>query len=142
MSRTTDEVSLVLYNNINASKATYEEEPPQQFAVGEEIECASRGTSLEPSGHIDPELHPIRRWSGQWVEEEHEQDTGVDANVEVSHSPDAADVGAVVGTDGFVLRREGLKIPTVSKSAYESRSERPYDIPVRSRVGLSETLFR
>jgi hypothetical protein len=92
-------------------KATYKEEPPQQFAVGEEIECAGWSTSFEPPGHVDPELHPICRWPGEWVEEEHEQDTCVDADVEVSHSPDAANIGAVVGADRFVLRRERLKIP-------------------------------
>jgi len=59
-------------------------------------------------------LHPIRRWSCEWIEKEHEQDTGVDADVEVSHSTNAANVGAVVGTDGFVLRRESLEIPTAA----------------------------
>lgn len=104
---------------------THEEEPPQQFAIGEEVEGTSRGTSFEPPGHIDPELHPIRRRSGEWVEEEHEQDTGVDADVEVSHSPNAANVGAVVGTDGFMLWREGLEIPTAAKSVHgRSKSRR------------------
>lgn len=69
-------------------------------------------------------MHPICRRSSEWIKEEHEQDTSVDADVEVSHSPDAANVGAVVGTDGFVLRREGLKIPTVAKSVHvELRSK-------------------
>ena len=63
-------------------------------------------------------MHPIRGWPGEWVEEEHEQDTGVDADVEVSHRPDSTNVGAVVGTDRFVLWREGLEIPVVAVSVY------------------------
>lgn len=44
-----------------------EEEPPDQFKIGEKIESASRRESLQVSRHVNPALHPEWSWSCQWI---------------------------------------------------------------------------
>lgn len=88
-------------------------EPPDQFRVREEIKGSRGALGLDKLGHVDPELHPVRRGTGEGVDEEHEEDAGVDANVEVADCADCVYVGAVVCADGSVLWREGLEVPFV-----------------------------
>lgn len=62
---------------------------------------------FEETGHVDPFLHPEGRGAGEGVDEEHEEDSGVDSYVPVSDGADGVDVGAVVGADGGVARGWG-----------------------------------
>lgn len=87
------------------------DEPPHQLEVGEEVKGASRAGALEQARHVDPAAHPKGAGPGERVDEEHEQDARVDANVPVADGANGRDVGAVDGGHGRVRRREGLEIP-------------------------------
>ncbi len=56
---------------------------------------------FEEGGHVDPFLHPIFAGAREGVDEEHEQEAGVDADVIVSDGADGVDVlkGLVQGLD-------------------------------------------
>ena len=71
-------------------------EPIRQFRVGEEIEGSCGCHGFQPLGHVDPALHPVFVGAGERIDEEHEEESGVDAYVVVSYGADGVDVGAVV----------------------------------------------
>lgn len=100
-----------------------EGEPPEQLEVGEEVEGAGRGRRFQDLGHVDPALHPERGRPRQRVDEEHEEDPRVDADVPVPDGADGGQVRAVDGRDGGVPRRERL------------------EVPVRRAVGLGEAVL-
>ena len=76
-----------------------EDEPIDEFGVGEEIESSSRCKRFNRARHVDPPLHPVFMRGGQGVDKEHEQKPGVDTDMHVSNSSDGVDVGTVDGTD-------------------------------------------
>ena len=49
------------------------DEPVDQFGVGEEVEGAGRGATLEELGHVDPSFHPLWSRPCERVDEEHEK---------------------------------------------------------------------
>lgn len=64
-----------------------EAKPIDQLGIGEEIESSGWCQRLECRGHIDPSLHPPCSGRGQRIGEEHEQQSGVDADVIVADRP-------------------------------------------------------
>ena len=58
-----------------------EDEPVDQFGVGEEVEGSGRGATLEELGHVDPPLHPLWSRPRERVDEEHEEEARVDSDV-------------------------------------------------------------
>ena len=58
-----------------------EDEPVDQLGVGEEVEGSGRGTTLEELGHVDPPFHPLWSRPRERIDEEHEKEARVDANV-------------------------------------------------------------
>lgn len=71
---------------------THKNKPENQLAVGEKVKCASRTSGFDKRGHVDPALHPVFAWACQGVEEEHEEDAGIDAYVEVSDCTNGIDL--------------------------------------------------
>ena len=58
-----------------------EHEPVHQLRVSEEVEGTGGRTLLDERGHVDPSFHPFLLRRGERVDEEHEQQAGVDSNV-------------------------------------------------------------
>ncbi|TKW51861.1 hypothetical protein CTA1_1114 [Colletotrichum tanaceti] len=73
-----------------------EGEPPEKLEVGEEVKGAHGRRRLEQLGHLDPRLHPERMGPRHRVDEEHEENPRVDANVPVAHGADGGNIRAVV----------------------------------------------
>ena len=87
-------------------------EPVDQFGVGEEIEGLSRRQRLQSACHVDPFLHPELMRGRERVNEEHEEETRVNADVIIAHGPNGIDVRAIVCADARMLWWEDLKIPS------------------------------
>ena len=81
----------------------HKNKPIQQFRVREELERAPGRSLLDEAREVDPEFHQAFVGLGEGVDEEHEEEAGVDADVVVPDCADGVDVGAVVCADAFVL---------------------------------------
>lgn len=87
------------------------DEPPDQLEICEEVKSAHWAELLQRARHVDPALHPPSAWSCQGVQQKHEKDASVDANVPVANGTNCFDEGRVDGRDGWVCWREGLQVP-------------------------------
>lgn len=58
-----------------------EEEPPKELLVREEIKGTSRRVAFQKFGHLDRPVAPPRFGRCQRIDEEHEEDAGVDTDV-------------------------------------------------------------
>lgn len=58
-----------------------EYEPIHQFRVSKEVEGSGWGTTFDEFGHVDPSFHPLFLWPCERVDEEHEKQARINANV-------------------------------------------------------------
>ncbi len=70
-----------------------------------------RRARLDPSCHVDPCLHQILPGPRERIDQEHEQEAGIDADVVITHGPDRIHIRAVGGADIRPARREDLQVP-------------------------------
>lgn len=119
-----------------------ESEPPDELEISEEVESTGRRRRFQKFGHFDPGLHPEGMGSCQWVNEEHQKDSGIDADVPVSDCADSSNVRAV-SCQSQVHSQEPLArcLPVDSRDGRVVWRE-SLDIPVGGRVRLVEAVIR
>lgn len=66
--------------------------PIDQLRVGEEIKGTGGGVGFQKGGHVNPFLHPKFAGAREGVDEEHEEEAGVDADMVVADGTDGVNV--------------------------------------------------
>lgn len=89
----------------------HEDKPVNQLSISKELERSTRRSLLDEPCEINPELHQSLIRSRQRINEKHEQETRVDADMVVPNRADGVHVRAVVGADIHVPWREDLEVP-------------------------------
>lgn len=85
-----------------------EYEPVDQFGISEKLKGTRRCETFDPASEVDPSLHKSFVRSRERIDEEHDQESSVYADMIIAHCADGIDICAVIRANIHVLGREDL----------------------------------